>query len=206
MRRFKGFTLTELMIALAVLGILVAVVTPAVMKARPNKNKMMIKKTFYTIEHVVSELINDDVLYPDHYTDCHPYTAGSCRWGFDDKSEVNFEGVNYSGDTKFALLFRNMLNVKSNDGNYKFTTNDGVEWDLSSTQNAWATTATTIAGTGTGVVKVDVDNNGTSIACTNTVEDCDTYEVQIFANGKLRINPNHTKAIEWVDINTTVRD
>ena len=62
MRRFKGFTLTELMIALAVLGILVAVVTPAIMRARPNKNKMMVKKTFYTVENIVSSLINDETL------------------------------------------------------------------------------------------------------------------------------------------------
>ena len=46
MRRLKGFTLTELMIALAVIGILVAIVTPTIMKTRPNKNKMMIKKTY----------------------------------------------------------------------------------------------------------------------------------------------------------------
>lgn len=39
MRRLKGFTLTELMVAMAVIGILVAVVTPAIMKTRPNKNK-----------------------------------------------------------------------------------------------------------------------------------------------------------------------
>ena len=44
MRRFKGFTLTELMVSLAVIGILVAVVTPAIMKTRPNKNKMMVKR------------------------------------------------------------------------------------------------------------------------------------------------------------------
>ena len=32
MRRFKGFTLTELMVALAVIGIIVAVVTPAIVR------------------------------------------------------------------------------------------------------------------------------------------------------------------------------
>lgn len=37
MKKLKGFTLTELMVAMGVIGILVAVVTPAIMKTRPNK-------------------------------------------------------------------------------------------------------------------------------------------------------------------------
>ena len=53
MRRLKGFTLSELMVALAVIGILVAIVTPTIMKTRPNKKKMMIKNTFYTTERCV---------------------------------------------------------------------------------------------------------------------------------------------------------
>ena len=31
MKKFRGFTLTELMVALTVIGVLVAVVTPAIM-------------------------------------------------------------------------------------------------------------------------------------------------------------------------------
>ena len=83
MRRFKGFTLTELMVALAVIGILVAVVTPAIMKTRPNKNKMMVKKSFYITEQIVSSLINDERLYPDMRDACGEGVVadGYCRRG-----------------------------------------------------------------------------------------------------------------------------
>ena len=86
MRRFKGFTLTELMVSLAVIGIIVAVVTPAIVRLRPNKTKMMVKKTFYTTEQIVSTLINDQRFYPDMHLACD-LDAGAvdyeCAWGFD---------------------------------------------------------------------------------------------------------------------------
>ena len=111
MRRFKGFTLTELMVALAVIGILVAVVTPAIMKTRPNKNKMMVKKTFYTTEQIVANLINDARLYPDMREACDDNFEENnpdvdpnsiyCAWGFDYTNKVTYDGEEYSGGKKF---------------------------------------------------------------------------------------------------------
>ena len=72
MKKFKGFTMAELMIALVVLGVLVAVVTPAIMKTRPDKNKMMIKKAYYVVEGIVTNLINNPALYPDNTDNCCP--------------------------------------------------------------------------------------------------------------------------------------
>lgn len=161
MRRFKGFTLTELMVALAVIGILVAVVTPAIMKTRPNKNKMMVKKTYYAVEQIVSSLINDEILYPDMRTPCRTGennrtnkgdgTTGDiyCAWGFDYVYGTSFEGEVYEGANKFGALFKSRLNVRNNSGNADgkaprgtdyypvFFTADGVKWDLSGTTDAW---------------------------------------------------------------------
>lgn len=216
MRRFKAFTLTELMIALAVLGILIAVVTPAIMKARPNKNKMMVKKTFYTTEKIIGNLINDEVLYPDKRDSCTPvYDADNCKWGFDDESSVTFEGASYTGNTKFGNLFMEMLNVKQIDDadEIKFYTNDGAYWDLSGTMGAWETDekvgkfTDASPDSGMGTIKIVVDGEkDRQTECTEHVADCNTYEVQLLANGKLRINPEHKKAIQWTEINTTVKD
>ena len=159
MRRFKAFTLTELMIALAVIGILVAVVTPAIMRTRPNKNKMMIKKTYYETEKIVESLINDETLYIDGRDACNGQAAdtniGECRWGFDDFRKVKYDGEEYGagelgadateeakaaasadGAKKFAGLFAAKLNWKTNPSDYVYTTADGVKWDLSGTVNS----------------------------------------------------------------------
>lgn len=218
MKKLKGFTLTELMIALSVIGILVAVVTPAIMKTRPNKNKMMIKKTFYTTEQIVSSLINDERLYPDMRDDCGRTASEgetlNCAWGFDYTGAVTYEGVSYSGASKFENLFTNMLNVKSQNG-HVYTTSDGVNWDMTGASTAWTanqSTVGTFAGGGAGIKTILIDVNGAESpncrqAETNcSADDFDRYQIQILANGKLRINPDDSKAVDFVTINISIKD
>lgn len=222
MRRFKGFTLTELMVALAVVGILVAVVTPAIMKTRPNKNKMMIKKSFYTTEQIVSSLINDERLYPDMRDACgEGVVVGTtdiyCAYGFDYTEPVEYEGETYSGDTKFAELFKSRLNVKSeaegNDGLIFYTT-DGVKWDLTGLKGAWPKgevpgkfDGTTVPDN-TGVILIDVDGDDgiNQREKDSDADSFDEYEIQLLSNGKLRINPEDAKAVEYATINTSIKD
>lgn len=226
----KGFTLTELMVAFAVIGILVAVVTPAIVKTRPNKNKMMVKKTFYATEQIVSSLINDEGLYPDMREACRLNQDNNddiyCAWGFDYTHDAKFEGDVYKGENKFGALFKSRLNVSNNTGSKDgeapedtdyypvFYTSDGVKWDLTGTKGAWESKKEKVGtfdnqtnGAGIGKILIDVDGDaGASIDCTDGQEDCDRYEIQILANGKLRINPDHKKAIQWTTINTSIRD
>lgn len=222
MRRFNGFTLTELMVALAVIGILVAVVTPAIMKTRPNKNKMMIKKTFYTTEQIVSSLINDERLYPDMRDACGTGVVSSspdiyCAYGFDYTEPVEYEGETYSGETKFAELFKSRLNVKSEvsgDDGLIFYTTDGVRWDLTGLKNAWPSGQVpgkfdgTNAPSNTGTILIDVDgSDGVNKRQKDSdVDSFDRYEIQILSNGKLRINPEDSRAVEYATINTSIKD
>lgn len=228
----KGFTLTELMVALAVIGILVAVVTPAIMKTRPNKNKMMVKKTFYATEQIVNSLINDEILYPDMREACRTNQDNGndiyCAWGFDYVYEANQEGEIYEGENKFGALFKSRLNVSKNVASSKdgkapndtdyypiFYTSDGVKWDLTGTKDAWedskkpGTFDNQTSAAGIGKIFIDVNGDeGPDLACTMDAgtEDCDQYEIQILANGKLRINPDHKRAVQWTTINTSIRD
>lgn len=242
MKKFRGFTLTELMVALTVIGILVAVVTPAIMKTRPNKNKMMVKKTFYTTEQVVSTLINDEILYPNMREACRTEQDNGddiyCAWGFDYVYPEKYEGSEYAGDYKFAALFKEQLNVSQNDTSVSiqnatpddgifypvFFTTDGVKWDFRGTAGAWGKLDETavkdykvgtfdeniedksyVAGLGTILIDVNGDERP-NVVCSPDNEDCDQYEIQILANGKLRINPEHTRAVEWATINTSIKD
>ena len=218
MRRFKGFTLTELMIALAVIGILVAVVTPAIMKTRPNKNKMMVKKTFYTTEQIVSTLINDERLYPDMRDVCgEGVVSGAdpnvyCAYGFDYDESVTYEGVEYEGDTKFAELFKSRLNVKrdSAEDDLVFYTTDGVKWDLTETKGAWSAGAEpgdfNTGRKGTIIIDVNGDEEPNARQSDSDEDSFDTYEIQILSNGKMRIDPADSRAVDYATINTSIRD
>lgn len=212
MRRLKGFTLTELMVALAVIGILVAVVTPTIMKTRPNKNKMMVKKTFYTTEQIISTLINDARLYPDMRDACEGGVETSenyyCAWGFDADDSVSFEGETYSGNTKFEGLFRSRLNVKSGDGAVFYTT-DGVKWDLSGTEGAWTKKVTSgpqNAGVGEILIDVNGDDGPNAREKDSSADEFDQYVIEVMATGKMKVADDDAKAVEYVTINTSIRD
>lgn len=216
MRRLKGFTLTELMVALAVIGILVAVVTPTIMKTRPNKNKMMIKKTFYTTEQIVATLINDARLYPDMREACDTSWKENnsetedmyCAWGFDYDNEIRYEGETYSGDSKFPGLFKSRLNVKSG-GDDVFYTTDGVKWDVSGTKGAWIKkkyNSPEDAGIGKILIDVNGDDPPNARQNASSADDFDQYVIEVMATGKMKVAEEDTKAIEYVTINTSIRD
>ena len=212
MRRLKGFTLSELMVALAVIGILVAIVTPTIMKTRPNKNKMMIKKTFYTTEQIVAPLINDARLYPDMREACEGGVETTdnyyCAWGFDADDAVKYEGETYEGNTKFEGLFRSRLNVKTGTGAVFYTT-DGVKWDLSGTEGAWIkkkTSGPKDAGIGKILIDVNGDDAPNARQSASSADDFDQYVIEIMATGKLKVADEDAKAIEYVTINTSIRD
>ena len=225
MKKLKGFTLTELMVAMGVIGILVAVVTPAIMKTRPNKNKMMIKKSFYTAEQIVSTLINDERLYPDMKEICdrgavegEDPTKVYCAFGFDYDNSVRYEGETYAGNTKFADLFASRLNVKTEDEtNHIYYTTDGIKWDLSGTVGAWTKGQDTPGKFGdqtnaAGIGRITVDVNGDEAPnCRESDENCsaddfDQYVIEILATGKMRIDSADAKAVDYATINTSIKD
>ena len=225
MKKLKGFTLTELMVAMGVIGILVAVVTPAIMKTRPNKNKMMIKKSFYTAEQIVSTLINDERLYPDMKEICdrgvvegEDPTKVYCAFGFDYDNSVRYEGETYAGNTKFTDLFASRLNVKTEDEtNHIYYTTDGIKWDLSDTVGAWTKGQDTPGKFGdqtnaAGIGEILVDVNGDEAPnCRESNENCsaddfDQYVIEILATGKMRIDSTDAKAVDYATINTSIKD
>ena len=225
MRRFKAFTLTELMIALAVIGVLVAVVTPAIMRTRPNKNKMMIKKSYYEAEKIVSSMINDETLYIDGRDACNSQAAnsarGCCNWGFDDYNSVVYDGETYANGTKFPGLFGAKLNFRNADTtSWIYTTSDGVIWYLGGTVSQWGHPLTSKPSDITnGSIIIDVNGadgpncrqngrNQVNEVCTGSTADFDQYKIDISVTGKMTIDADITnsRAADFVTINTSLRD
>lgn len=128
-RKLKGFTLAELLLCLAIISVIVTLTFPMVSKVRPNKHKALFKKSYYLTERIVHDLINN----PDFY----PETSGFL--GFDDTSEIKYNGEDISGEAKFCKLFAKSLNVVGENSTPNctasasfdkpsFTTTDGVVW------------------------------------------------------------------------------
>ncbi len=206
MKKFRGFTLTELMVALAVIGILTAVVTPAVMKIKPNKNKMMIKKAYYTTENIVSSLINNQLYYPDMSDVVGGDDAIYPSIGFDYTEKViDIDGEEYgtTESKKFCELFESKLNVQREIGSTctdGFTTTDGMTWYIPEWTQGDTTDKT---------ITVDVNGADKEPNCNQTDTGCSTdnfdrFRIEVKVDGRMKINDADTKAIEYISINASV--
>jgi len=148
----KGFTLTEVMVTLGLLGIIAAITVPAVMNIAPDTNKIMFKKSYSTLEKAIDEMINDESLYPSDTTWTFKQDAStSYTYICDDVNGVpvqcGFHNVvsptktsypNYYDYNKFCTLLTDELNTVGTIscpgvGTHTigtFTTSDGVSWSL----------------------------------------------------------------------------
>ncbi len=61
----KGFTLAEIMIVLAVIGVLTAILLPVAINSTPNENVMKFKKGHNALLSAIRELVNSDKYYLD---------------------------------------------------------------------------------------------------------------------------------------------
>lgn len=155
MKNFRGFTLTEVLIAMLVLGIIIAATVPVMMRLTPNKNVVMFRKAFYATENIVNSLANDSYYYPD--------TDDESTSGFANTSSVNVRGqsspISTTGTTKLRCLFASKLNIKESLSDVcagtitVVTTMDGMSWNLAG-----------LSGD-SGTIHVDVDGLPNGVSC-----------------------------------------
>lgn len=120
----KGFTLAEVLIALLVVGIVAALVTPTISKIMPNREKILVIKAYKTLHETTSMLLTEPSFYLNGTTK-----------GLEDKKECadpDFQGAPYSDNNKFCnLLMKNMNNFSENratSGKADWVTADFMAW------------------------------------------------------------------------------
>ena len=204
-----GFTLSEILIAMTVLGILGVVLAPILSKMMPNQNKVMIKRSYYVITNTVQSMLDDDTLYSPFGAvgsgnETTPIYADSL---FSNKEAVNYNGNNFSGDTKFAGIFSEMIAAKSLgnekikpvfrrgpgsrvfiESNYPaYVTKDGIKYIFYTPEYADIVS----------LIIVDVNGNkgpncyeGEYGNCPTRTKDFDQYTVGIFNDGRISISLN----------------
>lgn len=116
----KGFTMMELLVVLAVLGIVGALLAPTISKILPDNNFAMFKKAYLTFSQVNEELVNDARIYP----------TGDLNEPDESQTPA---GVN----SAYYRNFETKLNIMTNKGTstHDHTTADGVSWGYWSSFN-----------------------------------------------------------------------
>jgi len=213
----KGFTLSEVMVAIGVLGVLAALLIPAIMSNSPDTSKVMFKKAYFNLERTAEELINDDINYPANHTN----SANGIERGFN-YAEATTNGAK----NKFCYLLSDKLNTISEScqssaasGTGTFTTTDGIVWtiyvpysDATAIADADVVTANTqfpVSNTTayyTTTITVDVNgakkpncsvvafSNPTTTACTANTSP-DTFKIDVRYDGKLKLDVLDTAAV-----------
>lgn len=196
----RAFTLGEVLVTLMIVGVIAALIIPIIKNAQPDKQKLMFKKAYTNVERVVTELVNDDDLYPD---------VGDYM-GFDNTNAVTVNGISYSGNTKFCNLFAMKVNVveevqnpadcpknPGGNGTYNtpsFITADSIAYYLPST--TFATNAT-----------ITVDTNGDKEPnCFYNATSCkkpDMFEIFVGPDGKVGVEGDLEK--EYLQDTSVIR-
>ncbi len=123
----KAFTLAEMLVVLAVMGVVIMVTIPALLSARPNQNKLLFKKAYFDAERTISDLINDENFYPEPVLNlavnaANANTSCATRTTSDlcDTTQVTAGGQVYGDNvvsgsvaarSKFCQLFAEKLNI-----------------------------------------------------------------------------------------------
>ncbi len=151
----KGFTLQELLITLGIIGVVAALIAPAISNLFPNQHKTKYMKAYNTMTKVIDEMIDDEDLFPAVYlanlNDDGSRQEDLANTGFGSTTAVlqapfNDETSAYNitaGDNcKFAKVFAYKLNLSSeptfctNGTNLStFTTQDGTRWVIGNNGN-----------------------------------------------------------------------
>ena len=213
--KIKAFTLTELLIALAVVGVLVAILLPVILNLLPDQNALMAKRAYYTVQTITSNLLNDDACYPPKE---HAQSA-DMRGGLDDGygyADCKMWGGKYNegsittenANSKFITLFRNKLDASNEPSSETtFTTKDGIKWTAQNMQLAHSNSKPSIEfmidvnGDDAPNCKSKTDNTNCS-----KKKEFDRFTVKIDANGGLTIVEDWAKNAVGINADITGAD
>ena len=196
----KGFTLSEMLVTLAVISFLIMILFPVLKKSLPNQEQAMFKKAYYITERVVSELINDD----DLYAELREFDTGNPYFG--NTVEVEHNGTDYEGNTKFCELFASKINRSSvvtcdSKAAENFTngvlptgtlvTADSIVWKLPITDFDSATDAYDI------FLDVNGNKGPNCIYDKDTCKKPDRFNIKVYQDG--RVSVEGTMEIEYLN-------
>ena len=134
----RGFTLSELIIAMGIIGVVAAVTAPSIQKIFPDKDKGIVLKNFGIIKKINQDIFNNPSLYWQDTT-CSQKILQCVNRPLDKETNTIHDSANYEGVNKYPYLVADSLTLVdsiSHSGNtYSFTTSDGVIWTIDANIN-----------------------------------------------------------------------
>ncbi len=172
-RMKNGFTLAEVLMCVVILGVVFALVMPLVKTTIPDKYEALRKKSDYSLEHIVSDVVNNEDYYApvkEVSTSSQDGITTTIKHGLQNTYEVTIGEDSFEGDTKFCELVARRFNLmqgssincvstagfKEDGKTPTFTTIDGVQWILPVS----SFTGKTSSANDTISFKTSVDGNG----------------------------------------------
>ena len=168
----KGFTLIEILVSMALVGVLVMVLTPNIAKLMPNKEKAMFIKAYTRTEMAVANMINDPEMYPTKFDITETKNGNLAYSQFGLCSDADVTGVlkanndfkaKFPTDSskKFPFYFAQELGTNfdgNNNGNIE--TNDGLVYQIKRTADKSDAQLDAVAATITIAFQSDIEPNG----------------------------------------------
>jgi hypothetical protein len=194
----KAFTVSEMAIALVILGIVILACYSIFKTTTIHTNDPIIKRAFYMTETVVRELLsNDDTYYNEGETLCSSTD-----------NNINYHGFDYSGTDKFIKLFQSKLNLDTHYNNTldNFKTIDGIQWTHRDCCTSYPSDYCSADWSPGHVFEINVNpaqkspceakylTGTTTPICRNP----NKFNIEIKANGHMRISPEHKYAIKAI--------
>jgi len=136
----NAMTLAEVMLVVAVIGLVAGITIPTLKLAIPEKGETLHKKGDYFLEHVVSDVVNNEDYYPVKkvfQTAANGEITVTSIRGLRNTDAVTENGHVYEGDTKFCglvaskfTLFPNTSVDCSENAEWNFISSDGMKWKM----------------------------------------------------------------------------
>lgn len=192
----RAFTLAEALIALCIIGVIVALLLRTLNRVTPNKEKVMFVKAYHALEQVVADTINDPNKYDQEFGALENADFRHDPLAPDGSAApvVDVQGTSFTVTASNALcaFAGEKLNIvgsiqcgSSSRQNPNFVTSNGIVWyglDGAITQGA------------PKVVTIDV----------NGAEEDGEYKIQVYYDGKVSV-PTGGKEEEFLSSQTKIR-
>ena len=170
--RKKGFTLSEIIVSLGIIGIITAITLPLVNNLRVDTDKIKVLKISKTVANINNTLLNNKSIYYSEYLN----GSNTKCFGFECTQrpfEERFNNQLYEGNKKYQnLLFAHLETVdntltRNNDNNISFQTIDGINWTFTDDFKFYIT----------------LDNNGNNCVYSNNCLRPNRFSFRINNNG-----------------------
>lgn len=136
----KAMTLAECLLVVAIIGLVAGITIPILKVAIPDKSENLHKKGDYFLEHVVSDVVNNEDYYPVKKifeTAENGEITVTKIYGLRNTDTVIEHDKSYSGPTKFCELVASKFalypgtTVDCSEGaDYSFMSTDGIKWKM----------------------------------------------------------------------------